>query len=182
MGLDMSLTKRTYVKNWDWMKPEDTHLVTVLKGGKPTGIKPERVGEIIEDVAYWRKANAIHRWFVDQVQHGNDDCGEYLVSVEDLRDLLSRCSRVLEASELIEGEVTNGYKIENGKQIPIIEKGTVIKDPSRARKLLPTQAGFFFGSTEYDEAYLDDIKRTKDVLEELLAEEPDGDYYYSSSW
>ncbi len=60
MGLDMSLTKRTYVKNWDWMKPEDTHLVTVLKGGKPTGIKPERVGEIIEDVAYWRKANAIH--------------------------------------------------------------------------------------------------------------------------
>jgi len=178
----MSLTKRTYVKNWDWMKPEDKHLVTVLKGGKPTRIKSERIGEIIEDVAYWRKANAIHRWFVEQVQDGNDDCGEYHVSEEDLRELLSRCTRVLEASELIEGEVTNGYKVENGKQIPIIEKGTVIKDPARARKLLPTLAGFFFGSTDYDERYLEDIKETKDVLEQLLAEEPDGEYYYSSSW
>jgi hypothetical protein len=37
------------------------HRVTVLKGGKPTGIEPERVSELVEEVACWRKANAIHR-------------------------------------------------------------------------------------------------------------------------
>lgn len=27
-----------------------------------------------KEIAYWRKANAIHRWFVDNVQNGTDDC------------------------------------------------------------------------------------------------------------
>jgi hypothetical protein len=47
---------------------------------------------------------------------------------------------------------------------------------------VPTQRGFFFGSTDYDQYYLEDIKYTKDVLEGLLAEEPMGTYHYSSSW
>lgn len=38
------------------------------------GINPEKVKEITEEVGYWRKANAIHGWFVDNVQKGNDDC------------------------------------------------------------------------------------------------------------
>jgi len=178
----MYLTKRTYVKNWSWMEPADKYLITVLKGEKPTCIKPERISVIMEDVAYWRKANAIHQWFVDNVQDDIDNCGEYRVSEEQLRELLALCTQVLEASELIEGDVSNGYKFENGKKVPIIEKGKVIKDPSKALELLPTQGGFFFGSTDYDEWYLGDIKDTKNVLEQLLAEEPDGEYYYSSSW
>ena len=33
---------------------------------------------IYEDnqIASWRKANAIHKWFVDNVQDGVDDCGD----------------------------------------------------------------------------------------------------------
>ena len=26
-------------------------------------------------LAYWRKANQVHAWFVEQVQGGKDDCG-----------------------------------------------------------------------------------------------------------
>ena len=68
MGLDMYLSKRTYVKNWDFMKPEELHEVLVTKNGVEVGIKPQRVSEIVEEVGYWRKANAIHDWFVKNVQ------------------------------------------------------------------------------------------------------------------
>jgi hypothetical protein len=182
MGLDMYLEKRTYVKNWDWMKSEDRHQISVQRGGHPTEIKPERISHIIEQVAYWRKANAIHQWFVDNVQRGNDDCKEYYVQAEQLQDLLSLCTQVLNASELVDGEIANGYTVEDGKKIPIVESGKTVKNPSTAQQLLPTQEGFFFGSTDYDQWYIDDIKYTKDTLEKVLAEEPCGDYYYSSSW
>lgn len=37
---------------------------------------------------YWRKCNAVHRWFVDNVQNGNDDCGTYEVSRHKLQELV----------------------------------------------------------------------------------------------
>jgi hypothetical protein len=178
----MWLEKRTYVKNWDWMEANDRHDVSVLKGGKPTLITPERVREIIEEVAYWRKANVVHRWFVQNVQQGGDNYAEYRVSEEQLRELLSACTQVLAGSELVDGEVLNCEKYVNGKWVRMLEKGKVIKDPSTARRLLPTQEGFFFGWTDYDESYLEDIKYTKDMLEQVLAEKSGGEYYYSSSW
>ncbi len=33
----------------------------------------------------------------------------------------------------------------------------VAADPSKAEELLPTQSGFFFGGTEYDEYYMNSI-------------------------
>ena len=45
--------------------------------------------------AYWRKANQIHKWFVDNVQKGEDDCGEYYVSHEKLKELLTTCRQAL---------------------------------------------------------------------------------------
>jgi hypothetical protein len=182
MGLDMFLEKRTYVKNWDWMKPEERHEVAVSRGGRPTTIKPERITFITEGVAYWRKANAIHRWFVENVQAGTDDCKEYGVSETQLKALLSACTDVLEASELVEGVINNGYRYENGQKIPTTEDGKLVKDATKAEELLPTQEGFFFGSTDYDQWYIVDIEYTKNILEKLLAEEGDGSYYYSSSW
>src|SRR5690242_7485062 len=100
MGLDMYLEKRHYVKNWSYMKPEELHNVLVLKGGKPTNIKSERVKEVVEEIGYWRKANAIHRWFVENVQDGMDDCKEYYVSREKLAELLKEVELTLKAQHL----------------------------------------------------------------------------------
>jgi hypothetical protein len=47
-------------------------------------------------VAYWRKANAIHKWFVDNVQGGEDDCGEYPVSRYQLRELQALCKEIID--------------------------------------------------------------------------------------
>ena len=150
MGLDMYLSKRTYVKNWNHMKSEELHEIKILKGGKPTSIKPERISYIIEEVAYWRKANAIHAWFVTNCQDGVDECQETYVRPEQLQELLDVVRMVLDNTKL-------------------------------ANDLLPSQSGFFFGGTDYDEWYIKDLEYTRDALQEILAEDAES-YYYRSSW
>lgn len=57
----------------------------------------------------------------------------------------------------------------------------VLLEPERAEELLPTQSGFFFGPTEYDEYYFQDIKDTIEICKWALAQ--DFDYFeYESSW
>lgn len=59
----------------------------------------------------------------------------------------------------------------------------VIADSSKAEELLPTSSGFFFGSTEYDEWYMNDLKYTSATLKRLLESVPEEwIFYYSSSW
>ena len=94
MGLDMYLNKRTYVQQWEHNPPEEQYSVEVTKGGQPTKIDPKKVKYIIEEAGYWRKQNQIHRWFVENVQEGIDNCGEYYVSDEKLRELLALCKAV----------------------------------------------------------------------------------------
>ena len=93
MGLDMYLNKRTYVQYWEH-NGDDNYEVKVTKGGEPTKINPKKVKYIIEEAGYWRKQNQIHRWFVENVQEGIDNCGEYYVSKEDLQTLLELCQKV----------------------------------------------------------------------------------------
>jgi hypothetical protein len=150
MGLDMYLDKRTYVKNWNFQEPEERHEVVVTKGGSSTNINPEKVKYIVEEAGYWRKANQIHRWFVENVQRGVDDCGNYYVEKSKLLELLDLCEKVK-------------------------------ADNSLADSLLPTASGFFFGGTEYDEWYFEDINNTINIIKETV-EGGDADYYYSSSW
>lgn len=63
----------------------------------------------------------------------------------------------------------------------------VYRDHSLAPKLLPTQDGFFFGSTEYDEDYFYDIEYTAELLQAVLGflETKEGKNYdiaYEASW
>ena len=143
-------------------------------------------GCIMDQVGYWRKANEIHNWFVDNVQDGIDDCDYHReVTKEVLEELLNVCNRVLASCELVNGKIENGYNFdENGKRIPILVDGKYIEDSSVAEELLPTTSGFFFGGTDYDEYYVEDIKNTIDIIAQVL-ETTDFDkemIYYVSSW
>jgi hypothetical protein len=102
MGLDMYLEKRTYVRQWDFQKPEEQYNVEVTKGGEPVKIDPKRVTYVIEEIGYWRKQNQIHQWFVENVQNGVDNCGEYCVSKGQLEDLLEICKKILNDNSLAE--------------------------------------------------------------------------------
>lgn len=117
---------------------------------------------------YWRKANAVHKWFVDNVQGGEDDCGTYEVSVDQLARLHDICKEIIDNSKLVDGDIVNGYTFEDGERIPIMEKGQYIEDTKLAEELLPTQEGFFFGGTAYDQYYWWDIQYTMQKLEKLL--------------
>lgn len=100
MGLDMYLSKRTYVKRWEHQTPQSKHEVIVIRGGEPReDIDSSRISEVVEEVMYWRKANAIHSWFVQNVQEGVDDCKEYLVGEEKLQELIDLCSKVVETKD-----------------------------------------------------------------------------------
>ena len=112
----------------------------------------------------WRKANAVHKWFVNNIQGGNDDCGTYEVSVEDLARLHDTCKEVLESTRLVDAEIQNGTI--NGK--PNIVKGKKLEDPSKAKELLPTAAGLFFGSQDYDQYYWWDLEHTVDAISKAL--------------
>lgn len=64
MVLDMYLSRHTYVKRWDHQPEEKKFFVEVTRGGVATHVQPSKVTEVVEEVGYWRKANAIHGWFV----------------------------------------------------------------------------------------------------------------------
>lgn len=160
-----------------------------VEGGRKLNIDESKISEIIEQVATWRKANAVHSWFVQNVQDGEDDCREYFVSIEQIEQLVSICKQVIAGSKLVKGKVTNGYRsTDSGKMEPIIEDGEHIEEPSLAAELLPTTSGFFFGSTEYDQWYFEDLKYTVEALEPLIEKNDQGEYkfdsdlYYRSSW
>lgn len=122
-------------------------------------------------VMYWRKANAIHKWFVDNVQDGKDECEIHEVSWDKLTELRNICKDVLDHH-----------------------------DAEYAMDVLPPQSGFFFGSTEVNEWYWDDLERTVkeiDAIDKLLddakwngwpekvvPDEPDWcvTFQYQSSW
>ena len=150
MGLDMYLKAKRYVSEY---QEEDKALSTELMRHFPELRPEESIQNLDIRVGYWRKANAIHKWFVDNVQEGTDDCGSYWCSVEKLTELRDRCQRVLDFRHL-------------------------------AVEQLPTQNGFFFGDTNYDEWYFKDIERTRNIANRAieLAESGKWDIEYQSSW
>ena len=141
---------------------------------------------IMEEVGYWRKANQVHNWFVDKVQDGEDDCCYHNeVTKEILEELLDTCETVIASCELVPAKIKNGYTFdENGNKVYQYTDGLVVKDSSTAEELLPSCSGFFFGGTDYDEYYVDNIKTTIDIVTKVL-ETTDFEkemVYYVSSW
>lgn len=153
MGLDMYLSKKTYFGN-QYREPKEQVIVTTPENLKGE-IKQKRVSYIIESVAYWRKANQIHNWLVNNVQSGEDDCKEYYVSREQLKELIDACKKDLKTIK------KEGYETEN--------------------LILQPTSGFFFGSTDVDEYFVQQLEDTIKQLDPLLSEET-GDFYYQASW
>lgn len=182
MGLDMYLSKKTYVKQWSHIEPEKQFQVEVKRGGETyTDIKNDRVSYVTEQVGYWRKFNALHNWFVSNVQDGVDECQESYVDREKLEELivtLHEVKNILETSPKKKEQVKNGYS--NGEETFVeIE---VIEDSEKLDDLFPTSSGFFFGGTEYDEYYQEQVNETIEMIEGLLKEDGSGDFYYQASW
>jgi hypothetical protein len=149
MGLDMYLNAKRYLWSWN----DESEDKTIAKGIQTVANIPDdfEVQEIKIKAGYWRKANQIHKWFVENVQSGTDDCGYYDVSRQDLIDLKEICNKVIANKEL-------------------------------ASTTLPTESGFFFGTTEYDDWYYNDLSETVEMLDKALNLGKEWDFEYHSSW
>ena len=149
MGLDMYLDKEIYVGG-EYEHRNVRGVVDISIGDENINIPLNKLSTIRMRMGYWRKANHIHKWFVDNVQDGEDNCQDAYVEMASLEDLKHACEQVL-------------------------------ADHSLAHEILPVQSGFFFGSTEYDEYYFQDIEDTVKIINECI-ECGGGDFYYRSSW
>jgi hypothetical protein len=99
MGLDMYLEQRVYI-GANYEHNNVTGSIDLKRDGKPINIPLNKVSEIVLRVGYWRKANQIHKWFVDNIQDGEDDCREYHVSEEQLTELYNICKIVMKNKKL----------------------------------------------------------------------------------
>jgi len=184
MGLDMYLTAKRDFYASEWRGKEEQEMNKKIRELFPEMFKTgnlDNIGVSFE-VGYWRKANQIHKWFVNNCQDGVDDCRDGYASRKQLKELRDLCQTVVDNSKLKDGTIINGYTFKNGKEIPKLEKGKIIENPETAQLLLPTRDGFFFGGTDYDEWYLDDVKHTIEVIDKCLALSKDWNFYYHSSW
>ena len=113
-------------------------------------------GYIMMQIGYWRKANQIHSWFVENVQGGEDDCREYRVDRDELQSLFDTVEKVL-----------------------------MYRTEEMALEELPPAQGFFFGSNEIDEWYWEQLQYTHDMLKNILDTVPENAeiaFVYTSSW
>ena len=91
-----------------------------------------------EEVMYWRKANQVREWFVRNAG----------------LEVNSDC----EVIEISEDQLEQLYD----------DCNKVIKNPKLASEVMPTSNGFFFGSTEYNERYFDQLKETMDSIQRIF--------------
>jgi hypothetical protein len=106
-----------------------------------------------DEVAYWRKANAIHGWFIRNAE-AVDNCTPIHVSIGDLVVLRDDVQKVL-------------------------DEGTL----EAVMEYLPPTGGFFFGGTEVDEYYWMNLKDTLTKLNDIIEESSDDtEFEYQASW
>lgn len=150
-----------------------THYITTNYGFKQLTLSTSDSNDNPE-IMYWRKANAIHNWFVENVQNGVDDCNYYEVSIDQIYDLMDRCGKILATMPKLENILASE---EYNYVFPT-------KAIETAQEILPTTSGFFFGDTNYNYFYFKEILDTYNELKKL-AEDFDSEkyfYYYHSSW
>lgn len=120
-------------------------------------------------VAYWRKANAIHGWIKDNCHAAEEDL-RYELYQEDIIELRRLCIEILEKA------IEEGYVKKSGLTYE------VIKNLDFADDMLPVCQGPFFGSYEYDIDYVTDLVNTIDILEPLITNPAHTYYLYYASW
>jgi hypothetical protein len=157
----MYLYRREYISGWDWNdNPKEMKLYSDIleyTGAEKCVASPHAQVEIC--VAYWRKANAIHGYFVKEYGGGVDECQSIYVTKQDLMNLRLACNNVLMAPA-----------------------GVKMEDVASDYNLSPTP-GFFFGSYEMDDWYMEDLRLTMKQIDIVLATSGEySDFIYRASW
>lgn len=189
MGLDMYLYAEKHFSNSsedfvakfpEYAKERAQYEATMSASGMFDLPTPEYGGVTVSKcVGYWRKANAIHGWFIRNLANGQDNCQRIRVSTEDLIALREACNKAL--SMVTSPPSVERYVSQEVEKAELVEAGVDVLD---TLDLEPTE-GFFFGSDEKDEWYYECATYTRDLIDSLLAlvaNDSGYEFYYQSSW
>jgi hypothetical protein len=168
MGLDMYLYIEKYVSRNDYVRNEQGEIDVITNSLFDSLTHALNAESLVGDsgfagytvhipVGYWRKANAIHNYIVNTFAGGEDNCQEISISREGLDCLRSICH-----AALFEYRTTANHDL--------------------AKLHLPTAAGFFFGSLEYDEYYFQDLANTIAIIDRALHGDKEKSFVYRASW
>lgn len=129
---------------------------------------------------YWRKANAIHAYFVDKFANGKDECQDIAVSKSKFKKFIAD----LEDTKKVLDESKRFYFDADNKLLESEEGSSYYRIDCDVEKLkVAPRGGFFFGPTEIGDWYYTDITETLDYFKEFLEEWKKGEVvWYSASW
>ncbi len=182
----MYLMAERYIGGWRHSDAKESKQFSEVCNA--TGVTPSKDAPsftVSANVGYWRKANAVHAWFVKNIQDGVDECQKSHVNRDQLTALRDACNQVLNSVETVSGSVSEGKTYyPNGRIECHSRQGEVVAQAGLAEKMMPTQSGFFFGKTEYDEDYLNDLRDTVEIVDRVLSDPALEHYsfYYQASW
>jgi hypothetical protein len=184
----------------EWVKDQEGNPTKVgnpdyakaIKGAGMDKLPDSAYGDVVirKQIGYWRKANAVHGWFVNELANGIDECQEIDVERSDLERLLNDCRNALLSKDMAvpkveDTQVINVESEDVGKTIAERFK----REQAKSNRVLllgdPLEpvAGFFFGSTEKDEYYYESIQETADLIESILdTAGEDTRFIYRASW
>ena len=129
--------------------------------------KPEHDAAMYgKELMYWRKANQIHNWFVQNCQNGVDDCERYVITVSDLMKLKELCEKILTMTEKRKEMRYPSFSATERVEVDILY--LTPEGVEYASEHLPSRSGFFFGSTEYDNGYVWDLEETVEQINNTL--------------
>lgn len=157
MGLDMYLSAKKYVSGYEFSSEKDKAAYAAilnLTEMHEQADKDTPSATVEITIGYWRKANHIHAWIVKNCANGIDECQPVNMSENDINALEEACESVLQD-----------------------------RSNSNCEYKLPTQAGFFFGGTEFDEWYFEKCEDTLTILSRARQAMSNGySIEYQASW
>jgi hypothetical protein len=155
MGLDMYLYASKYESKSQWRNNKE----------EVKGFYPSELQDLQTDIF---ERNFVSKETKYQVGYWRKFNALHSYIVENFADGEDKCQQIYLSTKDLEQILNNLKNTKNNR--------------SKAKELLPTQDGFFFGSTQYDEWYWNDVEYSIRLFEEVL-KLPEGiTIYYQASW
>lgn len=155
---------RHFMWDWEWQRVNEANtldeVMRIVRAIYPDGEEDHwelldyESEQVRRDRFYFRKVNCIYGYCTDNELIEDGEVA--MLDHEHMLDILKRAKEIL-------SQPTEEEKLAKGK------------------KLLPTQVGFFFGNTDYNKWYLEDIAEVAKKFEAMIAEWGDA-YAVVFSW
>ena len=169
MGLDIFFFK-TKRNEWDNIQDELSAFDSLPEDEQDEVENPYRTFEP-QEVGYFRKVNFLMSFFKYK-----ENCSYKETTREQLQALRDACKEIVKMKP-VRYEITR-YDYGGTEQVKVYSDA----DQKRCAELLPTQSGFFFGSTDYDQWYFNEVKDVFVWVDGVLSDLADDEVVLMHCW